>query len=366
MSLVKRIALGLAAPVLALVVAAIVASLLLLATGDDVAGFWEVLFTWPKGRNIVNILNAAAILYISGVAAAIGFRMNLFNIGVEGQYRVAAFAAAAFAGAGWLPGKLNTLVAIMIAMLVGALWAGIAGILRTTRGVSEVISTIMLNAIALPLVGYFLTKFGTSTGNTRATKNIDEGSWVGGITLFGDSPTKLFGLSLIAVVIGVLFWVLLNRTSFGFDLRAAGASEPAAIASGVNVKKMVLIAMLMSGAVAGLIGMPTLFGDSHNYGSSFQTGIGFLGIAVALLGRNNPVGIAFGALMFAFLTEQGNLLNILAGVSPDIVAVTQGVIVMAVVIAYEVVRRYRVRLEQASVGEQLAAATPEKPKEPAQ
>ena len=160
--------------------------------------------------------------------------------------------------------------------------------------------------------------------------------------------------------------MLLNRTSFGFDLRAAGASETAAVASGVNVKKMILIAMLMSGAVAGLIGMPTLFGDAHNYGSSFQAGIGFAGIAVALLGRNNPVGIAFGALIFAFLTEQGNLLNILAGVSPDIVAVTQGVIVMAVVIAYEVVRRYRVRLEQASVGEQLRPRpTPEKPKEPA-
>ena len=148
--------------------------------------------------------------------------------------------------------------------------------------------------------------------------------------------------------------MLLNRTSFGFDLRAAGASESAAVASGVNVKKMILIAMLMSGAVAGLIGMPTLFGDSHNYGSSFQTGIGFAGIAVALLGRNNPIGIAFGALIFAFLSEQGNLLNILAGISPDIVAVTQGVILMAVVIAYEVVRRYRVRLEQASVAEQLA------------
>ena len=80
-------------------------------TGDDVAGFWSTLLTWPEGRNIVNILNATAILYISGVAAAIGFRMNLFNIGVEGQYRVATFAAAAFAGAGWLPGKLNTVVA---------------------------------------------------------------------------------------------------------------------------------------------------------------------------------------------------------------------------------------------------------------
>ncbi len=366
MSLLKRAALGAASPLLALIVAALVSSLVLVATGEDVAGFWDTMLSWPAPRNIVNILNAAAILYLSGVAAAIGFRMGLFNIGVEGQYRVATFAAAAFAGAGWLPGRLNTVVAILVAMLAGALWAGIAGILRTTRGVSEVISTIMLNAIAGSLVGYLLTRVGTSTGNSRATKTIDEGSWVGGFTIFGDSPSKLYGLALLALVVGVLFWLLLNRTRFGFDLRAAGASETAAVASGVDVKKMIVMAMLMSGAVAGLIGMPTLFGDAHNYGSSFQTGIGFAGIAVALLGRNHPVGIAFGALIFAFLTEQGNLLNILVGVSPDIVAVTQGVIVMAVVIAYEVVRRYRVRLEQASVGETLVSRSEptDTPKEP--
>ncbi len=157
--------------------------------------------------------------------------------------------------------------------------------------------------------------------------------------------------------------MLLNRTRFGFDLRATGSSETAAVASGVNVKRMIVVSMLLSGAVAGLIGMPTLFGDAHNYGSSFQAGIGFAGIAVALLGRNNPVGIAFGALIFAFLTEQANLLNILAGVSPDIVAVTQGVIVMAVVIAYEIVRRYRVRLEQATVAAELDASRRPTPEE---
>jgi ABC-type uncharacterized transport system permease subunit len=112
--------------------------------------------------------------------------------------------------------------------------------------------------------------------------------------------------------------------------------------------------MLISGAVAALIGLPTMFSDSFAYGSSFQTGLGFTGIAVALLGRNNPVGIAFGALVFAFLSEQATLLNILAGVSPDIVNVTQGVIVLAVVIAYEVVRRYRVRVEQAQVSAELS------------
>ena len=120
--------------------------------------------------------------------------------------------------------------------------------------------------------------------------------------------------------------------------------------------------MLLSGAVAGLIGMPTLFGDAHNYGTSFQAGIGFAGIAVALLGRNHPVGIAFGALIFAFLTEQANLLGILAGISPDIVAITQGVIVLAVVIAYEVVRRYRRRLEQADGRRAAAPAARRRPR----
>ena len=356
MTLSRRILLGLAAPVLAVVVAAVVVTIVLLATGDDVGGFWDVMLTWPKNRNIVNIVNSASILYLSGVAAAIGFRMNLFNIGVEGQYRLAAFAAAAFAGEAWLPGKLNTIATILVAMIVGAAWAGIAGLLRVTRGVSEVISTIMLNAIAGSLVGYFIGKVGVQSGVSTNTKTVPKSSWVGGISILPDAP-QAYGLALLAVVAGVAFAVVLNRTTFGFNLRATGQSETAAVASGVNVKKMVVVSMLMSGAIAGLIGMPVLFGQAHNYGTSFQTGIGFLGIAVALLGRNNPVGIAFGALVFAFLSEQGNLLNILAGVSPDIVGVTQGVIVMAVVIAYEVVRRYRARLEQAHVADQVEAHT---------
>ena len=354
MKLGRRIVVALAGPVLALLVAAIISTVVLLITGDDVGAFWKVMLSVPEHRNIVAILNQTSLLYLSGVAAAIGFRMNLFNIGVEGQYRLAGFAAGAFAGQAWLPGKLNTLGAIVVAMVVGAIWAGIPGILRVTRGVSEVISTIMLNAIAGSLIGYLITRWGVNNGNATNTKTIPEGARVGSFNIFGDSPTELYGLSLVAILIGIGFWVLLNRTRFGFDLRAAGASETAAVASGVSVKRMIVTSMLLSGAVAGLIGLPVMFSDSFNYGSSFQTGLGFTGIAVALLGRNNPVGIAFGALIFAFLNQQATLLNILAGVSPDIISVTQGVIVMAVVIAYEVVRRYSARLEQAQVAADLA------------
>ena len=119
--------------------------------------------------------------------------------------------------------------------------------------------------------------------------------------------------------------------------------------------------MLISGAVAGLVGLPILFGDSYNYGSTFQSGLGFAGIAIALLGRNHPVGVAIGALLFAYLNEQSNPLQILVGVSPDIVAITQGVIVLTVVISYEVVRRYGVRLEQQGVARALEREREEVP-----
>ena len=354
MNAVRQIGLALAAPVLAFLIAAALATGLMAVTGDDVAGFWETMLTLPETRQFTTILNETGILYLAGVAAAIGFRMNLFNIGVEGQYRVGAFAAAWVAGEAWLPGVANTVFAVLVAMTVGALWAGLAALLRVTRGVSEVISTIMLNAIAGLLVGYFFNKTAVQTGLGKSTKQIPESSWLGGISVFKDSPVKLHTLVLLAVVVGIAFGFLLSRTRFGFDLRATGRSQTAAVAAGVNVKRMVIYSMLLSGAVAGLIGMPVLFGQAHSYGSTFETGIGFAGIAVALLGRNNPIGIALAALIFAYLNSKANGLNILAGISPHIIAVTQGIIVLAVVVAYELVRRYRVVLEQAAVAAQVA------------
>jgi simple sugar transport system permease protein len=123
---------------------------------------------------------------------------------------------------------------------------------------------------------------------------------------------------------------------------------------------MIVKVMLISGGLAGLVGMPILFGSSYSYGSTFQSGLGFAGIAIALLGRNHPIGIALGALLFAYLEEQSNPLQILVDVSPDIVKITQGIIVLTVVISYEVVRRYGQRLEQRQVAQALERTTAEK------
>lgn len=352
-----KLLLTVSAPVLALVAAFAITSIVLAAAGDPVMDVWGQILSWPETRNLANIIDNATVLYLSGIAVAIGFRMNLFNIGVDGQYRVAAFTAAVVAGEAWLPGYLNTAFAIVCAMAVGALWAGIAGVLRATRGVSEVISTIMLNAIATAVVAYLLRKAAVRAegSNVIGTKKIQESSQIPNISI-GDGPgQEVYGFVVLAVLVGFAYWFVLNRTRFGFDLRATGRSTTAATASGIRITRMTIAAMLISGAVAGLVGLPILFGESYQYGSTFQSGLGFAGIAIALLGRNHPIGVAIGALLFAFLDEQSNPLQILVGVSPDIVAITQGVIVLTVVISYEIVRRYGVRLEQQAVARALAA-----------
>jgi general nucleoside transport system permease protein len=346
----------LAAPVLALVIAVAVTSLVLLVAGDPVVTVWQTILSRPDARNVVNVINSGAVLYLSGIAAAIGFRMKLFNIGVDGQYRIAAFVAAWVAGEAWLPGLLNTLLALLAAVVVGALWAGVAGVLRVTRGVHEVIGTIMLNFTATFLVAYLLRKVAITQGNLIATKPVPAGSRVPGISILPGTPEQVYGLVLLAVVVGVAYGVTLTRTRFGFELRATGQSPTAAMASGISVRRMTVVAMLLSGAVAGLIGMPLLFGEYYNYGVTFQPGLGFAGIAVALLGRNHPVGVALGALLFAYLDEQGNKLQIFADVSPELVLIIQGVIVMSVVIAYEAVQRYVIHREEKMVGAAVGEA----------
>lgn len=357
---VRRLGLGLAAPLFAIVVAVTVTSVILFIAGDPVAAVWTEMSKPLRARNIVGVVNAAIVYYISASAVAIGFRMNLFNIGVEGQYRIATFAAAVFAGQGLLPGWLNILASLLVAMTVGGAWAGIAGWLKVARGVSEVISTIMLNAISTAVVAFLLTKArDTSTGagsNVTNTRPVPEDAHVPGISLIPGTSNQVYGLLILAILVGVVSWFLVGKSRFGFDLRASGASETAAVASGVNVKRMVVSTMVISGMIAGLVGMPLLFGQDYAYGTTFQPGLGFAGIGIALLGRNNPIGIAVGALLWAYLDYQSNGLQINVGVAPELVAIIQGIIVLAVVIAYELIRRLSVRMEQARVARQLEGA----------
>jgi simple sugar transport system permease protein len=352
-----RVLLGLAAPVLAVLGGLVVTGLVLLASGKEPFHAFHLMLTYgSKSDSQVYILNKATPYYLSGLAVAIGFRMNLFNIGVDGQYRMAAFFAAAVGGSMSIPGVIQIPVIILTAMAVGAAWAAIAGVLKVTRGVSEVISTIMLNSIAGIVIGYFLQDGRLGVTDTLAlttsTKPLPSGSH---LFNFATQTDPVDGFIVIAGVAGLAYWFVLSRTRFGFDLRAVGRSESAAQAGGVSVRRMVVVSMLLSGGMAGLVGMSTLLNEAHKYSTEFPVGIGFTGIAVALLGRNNPIGIAIGALLWAFLERASNGLEF-EGYDKEIVGVIQGAIVLAVVIAYEVVRRYGLARQQRRVGAELAAA----------
>jgi simple sugar transport system permease protein len=343
----------------ALVFAIVLTSIVLSVSGFNPPSTFQAMFEFGKEPDsVVNTVNRAAAYYLSALAVAIGFRMNLFNIGVDGQYRLAAMLAAAAGGAWALPAGLHQIVIIVVAVIVGGLWAAIAAILKVTRGVSEVISTIMLNFIASGVIAFLLNPdrlaVKVAGSNNIGTKPISSSGHVPSISYPG-SDLKIYGLVLLAVVAGMGFWFVINRTRFGFDLRATGLSQSAAVASGVDARRMVVMAMVMSGAVAGLAGMPQLLGGSYSYSLDFPTGIGFTGIGIALLGRNNPVGIAFASLLWAFLDQSSQILDF-NDIPKEIVAITQAAVLLSVVVVYEVVNRIGQRVDQRYVASRLAQA----------
>lgn len=341
-------------PLLAIVFAVLLSAIALIISGaDPLEAYGTMIGQMFKGSTSVDTVNLATVYYLSGLAVAIGFQMNLFNIGVEGQYRFAAVVAAIAGGAMKLPPVIHSLAILLVAVLAGAAYASVPAVLKVTRGVSEVISTIMLNAIVAGIIAFLINadQFGVQTGNNIGTRTIEPSGRIPGIPI---GQGTLFGFVFIAALIGVAYWFMLNRTRFGFELKASGESTTAAAAGGVNAKKMTLIAMLLSGGVAGLVAMPELLGRDYNYGITSTQMYGFTGIAVALLGRNHPGGIALGALLWAFLDTSAVSLEQIH-VSKEIATIMQGIIVLSVVVAYEIVRRAELASEQRRVGRALAA-----------
>jgi simple sugar transport system permease protein len=167
---------------------------------------------------------------------------------------------------------------------------------------------------------------------------------------------------VIAILVGVGYWLLIWRSRFGYDLRASGANPWAARASGVDAKRMIVAAMLISGGTAGLVGLSTIIGsEPYRYTEeSFLAGLGFTGIAIALLGRNNPVGIAFGALLWSFIDVARTPMS-RAGLPREITTIMQGTIVLSVVIAYQVVQRIGERREAADIARQTDTGPPPEP-----
>lgn len=359
---ISRFFFSMLAPVSAIVFSLGVGAIVLLIVGiNPLDAYGQMISFSADSTSLASSINKAVPLYVAAVAVAIGFQMNLFNIGVEGQYLLAAMFA------GWvgtnvvLWGPLHITVIILTAVIVGAIWAGIAGALKVTRGVNEVISTIMLNFIAFSVIAYLLANtfsvesksLNLSTGKLPPSGRLPNLNFL--ITMLGfDEPRgiEIPGFLIIAILLGIGYYVLVWRTRFGFELRISGMNPGSARMSGVNPKKMIFYTMLLSGGVAGLVGMSTLVGKLGAYTQDFPRGIGFAGIAVALLGRNHPIGMALGALLFGVMDRAALVLK-LEGIPDEIVVIIQGVIVLSVVVAYEIVGRIVAAREVKSAAEAL-------------
>jgi ABC-type uncharacterized transport system permease subunit len=352
--LAKRFGPNVIAPVLAGVIAIVVSALTLYAGGyDAIDAFAEIAKVLWRFDSVILITNRAAWYYVAGVAVAIGFKMGLFNIGADGQYRLAALFAAYLGAQMSLPKVIHIPVVLAIAVAVGAAWAAIPGILKVTRGVNEVISTIMLNYVATGLTAWLLGNyFRFETGQLlSATKSMPTSAriphldrLVEGVGLDMPASVQLQGYLVIAILVGVGYYVLLFRSRFGFDLRATGLNPAAARSSGINPKRMVLITIILSGAVAGLIGMGALLSDPqhYKYSDQFPLSLGFTGLSLALLGRNHPVGIALAGIVWAAI-ERGTQPLTQKGFPQEIGRIMQGAFLLTAVIVFEVMQRRAAR-----------------------
>jgi general nucleoside transport system permease protein len=355
----KKILYSLAAPIGAFLLALLVASLALLAgKHNPFVAFQKMAKYAGSVDSLVVVLNKSLPLFIAGLAVAVGFKMNLFNIGVEGQYRLAAIVAAAAGAAVHLPAPIHVAFIMVVAIVTGALWAGIAGALKVTRNVNEVVATIMLNGIAAGVVGMLLRwkPFAKVDGAFLSTRRLPRSAWMPSFNkLFGlnKNVTASYSFIVIAALIGIVVHILLTRTRFGFDLRASGLNPGAARSSGVNPKAMVMRTMLISGGLAGLIGLTVLFHQDHRFTQEFPTGLGFGGISVALVGRQKVGGIALAAVLFGLIERVSQVLNDPPLFAPkEVGIIMQGTMILSAVIAYEVVRR---RAEATAVRDAAAA-----------
>jgi general nucleoside transport system permease protein len=348
----NRIFWAIIAPLASIIFSFILVSIILLFKHANPFSTFQLIISYGfQPGNVVAELNQTIAYYLAGIAAAIGFKMLLFNIGIDGQYRLAIFLAAVVGGATHLPAFLEVPLIIAVAVLVGAAWASIAGYLKVKKNISEVISNIMLNAIASGLITYMLQpgRLGLKGPNSDnlATPTIPTSGWLPSFHLFGG---KLYSFGLVAVAVGVLYWFILNRSVFGFNLRATGMSFRAARASGVNAPRMIFITMAISGGIAGLTGIAECLSETHNYSLAFPEGYALTGLAIALLGRNNPIGVAFAAFFWSFLERAAPVLD-LNGIPNEIILMMEGTIILATVSSYEVVKRINKLQQQKLVGQ---------------
>lgn len=325
-------------PFIAVLAAFIIGAILVLIVGDNPIEAYRLLLgsalSWPDG--IGYTLFYATPLIFTGLAVLVAFRCGLLNIGAEGQLYIAAFAVAwvgiTFANlSAWILVPLCFIAAI----LGGGVWGAIPGALKARFGSHEVINTIMLNFIAIALVSYFTQYHYKTPGDPiLQTVPIGSGAEIARLGKFIPGLPERIPLNasfIVALAACALVYLFLWRTKWGYEIRATGNNPSAAEYGGISIRKQIVLAMVVSGALAGLVGINEVMGYRYRFYDGFSANYGFTGIAVALLGRNHPVGVLLSALFFGMLLRGGIFVDAFTdNVTKDLVDVLQGIVILFV------------------------------------
>jgi ABC-type uncharacterized transport system permease subunit len=348
----------------AFLIAVGVGSLIILLYGENPLTVYSAMlsFGFKDVTSIGTILSIATPLIFAALAVAVCFKGGLFNIGVEGQFLVgmvtASWAALTF---DFLPGVTHLVAVLLFACLGGMAYAAIPGVLKVTTGAHEVVTTIMLNGVAVSIVKYALD------GPLRFTEappgqNVDLRT-----DIFEDSALMpdlghLFGvggsahlswLFPIAIVAAVLVWFLFKRMRLGYEARAVGSSAGSARAGGIAIGAVQIKLFLISGALAGLVGMQQVLAERGALVQNYEAQLGFTGIAVAFLGQNNPIGLVFAAFLWALLSRGETALQIETDVPREFVIILQGILIFCVVVVYQIAKRRLARRELQRAGAEV-------------
>lgn len=282
---------------------------------------------WKTALNpLSETLTYAAPLVFTGLSVAIAFRGGLFNIGGQGQAVIGTVLAGVAGFAIGLPAGLHLLVALAAGLIGGALWGFVPGLLKARTGAHEVITTIMLNYVATLFLGWLILQNGVQDPNRTdaISKTVDSTALLPALP----APLRVhLGIVLAVLVTAAVAWMI-NRSSFGFELRAVGVNPPAAKTAGMSVGRTYTLLMVVAGGLAGLGGAVQVLGTADRLTGQVAGNIGFDGLLVALLGRNKPWGTLFAAILYGGLRAGGNLMQVDVGVSLELVTVLQALIVI--------------------------------------
>jgi len=318
----------------ALLVAFLLGGILIWLIGQDPFTIYGKMFSMTLGNDygIGQVFFRATPLILTGLAVSIPFHAGLFNIGGEGQVAIGAFVGAltGMALPESVPPILAVAVCILASMLAGAAWGGFAGFLRVKRGINEVITTIMMNFIAAALIGYFLMNHFAVRATVHTPPIIANAELPRLDALLGIFPHTPANLSFfISLLAAALSYVLIYKSKYGYELRAVGLNPDAARYAGINVERHLLFSMMLAGALAGLVAANFVLGYKHYYELDITSGLGILGIAVAMLAGSNPFWIVFSSLLFGLLDYGGLTIN--AHVPKEVFLILQAVVILFII-----------------------------------